>query len=187
MRKFLILLFLTNVAAFTSAVADTFTSAVAFTNLAWAGKENETLICAKKNLQLKNCLMKLGSNRVKAWQGKLFLNDMIERDSISIDQIETDQTKAVEWQFFKAQKLNNRWFIELGLWGPPVGEGAIESLWWVVIEIREGQFVKRLEKLIQKRKKMGEDKYKYDAKFKHELSAKNKKVHWMVHKEKGIF
>lgn len=167
------------------------------------------LNCNSRDLKAKNCYLSLGKNRVHVWRDKIFLNDLIERDTKPIvisaseqladkptdkptDKL-TDKLDLMDWHFVKAKKINERWFLELGLWSPPHGVGEFESLWWLVYEIKNGQYVKHIEKLIQKRKqitdkstdKITDRRFKYDKLANYGLQQQNKKIQWHVNHNKG--
>ena len=165
MTKFIFYLFL---------LASLFTFNDLFAGSMEAGSK---LSCRARDLKNKNCYLSLDKNRVQVWKDKIFLNDLVERDTKSI--------ALGDWQFVKAQKISGRWFLEIGLWGPPLGVGEVESLWWQVYEIKNGQYVKHIEKLIQKRKKITDTRFKYDKLANYGLREQKKKIYWHVNYDKG--
>ena len=88
--------------------------------------------------------------------------------------------------------------MELGLWSLPQGVGEVESLNWSVYEVSSTALDKKIEKTIQKRKKVVipakapevvKTKYKFDkiAKYGLVFSKSNKKIEWHVDRDKGSF
>lgn len=157
---------------------------------AWASRA-----CEAKSLKLKDCHLKLGEKKLHIWNDKVFLSTNVERDMKPLPKSTRD------WAFVRVSQKAGRSFLELGLWQTPQGESAVESLSWLVYEVQNGALVQRLNKVIQKRKKVipqaqGEGavstpfhrtEYKVDRKAKYGLSVKNKKIHWRVSQEEGSF
>lgn len=150
---------------------------------------NSKMRCLPQDLTNKNCYLFLDKNRLHIWKDKIFLNNLIARDTKPIDISPSDKFAAkldlADWHSIKAKRLHNRWFLEMSLWGPPLSGGEVESLWWLVFEIKEGRLIKHLEKLIQKRKKIASGRFKYDKLATYDLHEKNKKIYWRVNYEKG--
>ncbi len=143
--------------------------------------------CSHRDLMIKNCYLQMGINRVHVWRDKLFLNDLIARDIEPIDTVTSDKIKVTVWQFVNAKKMGETWMLEMGFWGPPLTAGNVESLWWVVYEIKSGHFVKQVEQLIQKRKKLDNGEHRRDKMAIYGLSLDKRKVKWHVGREKGSF
>jgi hypothetical protein len=109
--------------------------------------------CPKKHLLIKDCYFQMDKTRVQVWKSKIFLNNLIDRDTKKLPFEAEIEKNAVDWDFMRSSQLHGRWFLELGIWGPPQGVGEVESLIWSVYEIEKSGLLKRLEKVIQKRKK----------------------------------
>lgn len=141
-----------------------------------------TLIeCRKAELLKKDCHLKHEKIHIQVWNDKIFLKTQVGRD---LKPLSIESTVG-EWSFVRLEKVAGRLWLSLGLWGPPAGEGSVESLNWSVYEVANNQVTKKIEKLLQKRKKIEEGPFKYDQPSSYKLFVKNNKVHWKVGRDEG--
>ncbi|OFZ20399.1 MAG: hypothetical protein A2Z20_08780 [Bdellovibrionales bacterium RBG_16_40_8] len=145
-------------------------------------------ICKKRHLAEKDCYFSLGKNKFQVWQDKIFLNNKVDRDFKALPQSAANlKNNAVEWSFVYGYEAKGHQLLEIGLWMPSIGSNEIETLMWVVYQVKDGALIKQLEKSVQKRKKLITGKYKADRKITYGLTIKQSKINWQVGREKGSF
>lgn len=155
-----------------------------WSSAAWPRKlEMPRTACKAAKLKLKNCHLKLGPYKIQVWKDKIFIHDGIRRS------IKDLPLKEGEWVEVSLQKLRRRHFLEFVAWDLPKGEGAVESKRWYVFEFVGEHAHFRLEKVVQRRKRVGENKFHFDRLEKYGLRGegkrKNQKVKWYVGRENG--
>lgn len=139
--------------------------------------------CPARKLKLRDCHLSLGVHKVQVWSDKIFVQDEFNRSLTELP------LKEAEWIEVTLQELGGRKFLEFVAWDAPQGQGDVASKKWYVYEIQKEHAILRLEKLVQRRKKVDEKRFHYDRLEKFGLSAEKAKpgykVKWSVAREKG--
>jgi hypothetical protein len=153
-------------------------------------------VCSKRGILLKDCSFTLGQNKIHVWKNKIFLTNSTARDVQPLSFAAELEKDLVGWSFAKTHEQNGRYFVEISIWSLPAGQSDVESLMWSVYEIDHDHILKKIEKLIQKRKKIKDSNYKYDklSKFGIGCQKSNAKiqsnkqciVEWYVDHDKGL-
>lgn len=151
----------------------------AFIILPWAALGAPRQACPAAKLKLQNCDLRLGPYQIRVWKDKFSVRDKFRRSLSDLP------FKDAEWVEVSVQELGNRTFLEFVVWNPPAGEGEVQSKNWYVYELTNERAALKLVQLVQRRKKVDENRYKYDRLEKFGLRLENKKVVWQAAKEKG--
>lgn len=144
-------------------------------------KKERPSVCNKRNLELKDCHLRVSEFDIHIWQDKFILQGPVKRSMKTLPLFGED----VRWHSAQTLVKNNRSFVQMVIWGPPQGLGEVESAHYFVYEIKPGVVEMKLEKVIQKRKKRADGKMEADKKLKTDISAKSNKVIWKVGDESG--
>ena len=157
--------------------------------------------CSRKELSLKNCRLNYKNYRLQITKEKILINDGVWRSIESLP-LKSDATR---WQRISLFPLGKRMLLETLIWDKPQGEGDIQSLNWIVLELHAEKLTQRLKRVIQKRRPVSVESgrkgpqersaksrgktYIYDQMMKHGLKWKpgQKKIQWWVEFKKGEF
>ena len=141
--------------------------------------------CNSHQLESFDCHLKLDNYHFHFRKNKIHLNNEIWKKLFDFPITGEDVT----WKKIELKKLGTRYFIEFLAWGPSSGEGAIQSLRWVVQEAREEQLHGRIDRVVQKRTinlKAETPSYHYDDKEKFNLGVnKMGQILWYTANESG--
>lgn len=141
--------------------------------------------CARQSLVQKNCLIKLGSGRYQFLKSNLTVNDGTWRQVVPLPIVVDD----VEWQSLRVFDLGGRRFYELKLWNTPDAL-QIQSLHWLVVEIKGVEVQLHLDHVIQKRRIEKAEGQKtnlvLDKEEKHGLKLSKNEIQWFVGHKKGV-
>lgn len=135
--------------------------------------------CSSPKLKLRDCRLQVGKRKIHVWNNKILIQDEFERGMTDL------ALTNAEWTTVKASQLGSRLFLEFVAWGAPQGEGEVAAKKWYVYEINGPSAALRAEKLVQRRKRVDENKFKYDKAEKFGLKLEGDKVFWTLGKEKG--
>lgn len=137
--------------------------------------------CPPAKLKLRDCHLQLGVHKVQVWNDKIFVQDEFKRGLVDLP------LNDAEWVEVSMTSLASRSFLQFIAWDLPQGQGEVASKKWYVYELKGNDAILLLEKLVQRRKRIDEKRFKYDKAEKFGLSVDGKKVKWYVAKEKGVF
>lgn len=149
-------------------------------------------LCSKKDLDLKSCHLKMGSYQVRLSRDKVTVNDGTWKAVHDLPLVE----EGVVWEKVGLRKLGSRWIVEIEFWSSPLGDAGIQDLKWFLFELNGSQWEKKVEEVIQKRRRrlqadgsMGSKKlYQMDRKAAYTLRlGPADKLNWMVGPLKGSF
>jgi hypothetical protein len=142
--------------------------------------------CPAAKLKLRDCKLQIGIYKIQVWKEKFLIQDEFNRGMVDLP------LKDSEWVEVSVQELGGKFYLEFIAWDAATGESEVASKKWYVYEIQGATLALRLEKLIQRRKSLGNDRFKYDRLEKYGLRVlgkaadKKRKVEWTVAREKGF-
>ncbi|MCB0420045.1 MAG: hypothetical protein KDD61_03565 [Bdellovibrionales bacterium] len=142
--------------------------------------------CDQRELSEKSCLLKKEDHTLRLKDNKVIVNNKVWRNIVTLP----FQGESVFWNQVQLQSLGNRLFLSLMVWDNPVGEASIQTLYWLVYEIKSGNAHMKLKQEIQKRRfdKKTHKKLR-DKAIAHQmdLNKKTGKIIWQVGKDIGEF
>lgn len=147
--------------------------------------------CLPRELKLKSCILKTKSSlkelKVTLGPTKITWLDGSWRAIVDFP----DSKNTITWQEAKLREIHSRYFLELKIWKKIEGEVKVESLQWIVAEIKDKNFHVHLSQIVGKRKP-ADDPSKpaeeiSDTMLSTSLEKKGEKeIEWVIGKEKGV-
>lgn len=119
--------------------------------------------CSPTELEQKNCQLKARGLAITVNKEVVSINDGVWPAIGSV----YGKNEALEWDKVRLRHFAKRNFLEVKFWGEPKGETMVQSLYWLVYEIRGTQLNKRIDKIIKKRHKIEDNKFLFDPMEKH--------------------
>lgn len=149
-------------------------------------KSSRSNRCDWREIKERSCLIKYKDHTLRLKGGKILVNNRVWR---KIADIPYDGEKVI-WDDVYVGSVARRVFLNLLVWDTPAGEASIQTLHWLVYEIKGGKAYMKLDREIQKRR-WDQDSVKTirDKRVRHELNynSKTQKIQWKVGKESGEF
>lgn len=92
-----------------------------------------------------------------------------------------------QWDKISFEKINDRRFLELWIWDAGKGEAKVQSLHWIVGELKDKKFVVHLDEIVRKREVRATQpvSYTYDRVIPHSLKKTQAEVQWTVGRNTG--
>lgn len=168
-----------------------FIFAVLSAGLAHASSPAKVPSCHKRELELKSCRLEQAPYQLRLTADRVTVSDGTWKVVHELPLV-GDQ---VEWQRVSLRPIGTRWFVEFELWTPPESSAEIQNLKWFVVELEGTSWTKRVEEIIQKRRRLLSSstppakgpKYQLDRKesFGLELNTKGE-ISWTAGKFHGV-
>jgi hypothetical protein len=136
--------------------------------------------CSLKRQELQDCHLKLGPFPIHLWKDKIILRGPKEREMVNF-KLEPNGG----WDQVQKHQINDRYFLELTLWGAPQGQAEVASATSYIYEIQNGKIDLKHSHVVQKRRKISDKKFELDARKKIVFVEKNHKIYWQVDNESG--
>ncbi|MCB0343005.1 MAG: hypothetical protein H6626_09840 [Pseudobdellovibrionaceae bacterium] len=142
-------------------------------------------VCDPHELSTKNCHIQMGTYQLHVREKKIHINNGTWRAVENMP----DLGEKVEWAGVQLRKMGQRSFVEVQAWDTPSNEASISSLHWMVFELQGVKWLQKLDKIVQKRRKLQDGQYSYDKKSDFGLRPHSKanQIHWYMSDEKGKF
>jgi len=145
-------------------------------------KTNKTY-CTKVERRLKSCFLKYPPYKIHIQDNKINSYDGVWRNIVE----QKISEKKAQWNRVYLKKIKHRLFLVMKVWGAPLGEANISSLYWVIYEITKKSVTERLSQVIQKKSISPTGKEYKDPQDKISLKSKGSHVHWTVSEKHGHF
>ncbi len=151
-------------------------------------KEKDKFSCTKTELVTKSCVLKILDYTLRLTPEKILISNGVFR-KIKDMPLKGEQVEWIRVNTFRADK---RVFVELLIWGLPIGEANVQSLYWTVSVLDGVKLNFLLYELVQKRRLIiGEDgktSILYDPLSAFGIKVNKKgKLNWHVKNRKGSF
>lgn len=93
------------------------------------------------------------------------------------------------WDKISLEKLGDHYLLQMWIWmdGKNQDPLTVQSLRWVVFELKQKEFVKGIDEIVRKRKYKANHKYSYDRWMPHSINLKKRDLVWSVGKKKSSF
>ena len=104
--------------------------------------------CSSRELELRDCTVKLKNWQVSLTKEKILLGDSVWRSAHDLPLIGAETA----WHKVLLRQIVGRTFLELQIWGAPVGETHIQELHWVVVELLDKDAKVKLDEVIRRRR-----------------------------------
>jgi len=87
-----------------------------------------------------------------------------------------------QWDKVSFEKINDRWFLQFWIWDAGKGEAKVQSLHWIVGELKDKKFVAYVDEIVRKREVHATQpiSYTYDRVVPHSLKKTKAEVQWTV-------
>lgn len=142
--------------------------------------------CTKDQLIQKNCLLRAGKAQYQFLRENLSIDDGVWKGVVKVPLEVSD----ADWDSLRLIDRGGRRFYELKIWTPPQEGVELQSLHWLIVELKGTEVLTQINQIIQKRRSIpadGEKKYLKDKMERHQLKVNGKKIHWTVGHLKGEF
>lgn len=154
----------------------------------FSAKEKDKFSCNKTELQTKSCVLKLLNYNLQLTPEKILISDGVFRNIKGLPV----KGEKVEWVRVNTFRAHKRVFVELLMWGLPIGEANVQSLYWTVSELKGVKLSFLIYELVQKRRLIEAENGKtlilYDPRSPFGIKVDRKgKLIWHVKNRKGIF
>jgi len=85
-----------------------------------------------------------------------------------------------QWDKVNFQKLNGRWFLQYWIWDDGKGEAKVQSLHWIVVELKDRRLIAHVDQIVRKREvRMTQPiSYTYDRPLPHSLKKIKGELRW---------
>jgi hypothetical protein len=141
--------------------------------------------CTHKEIERKDCLLRVGTLQLQVSQKKLTWNDGTWTSIVDAPMTED----ANVWDKMKLENktLAKRTIFQAWIWDAALGENKVESLHWIVGELKERQYVPYLDEIVRKRrvKPTTPVTYSYDPLIPHQIKTVKKELTWVVGHRNG--
>lgn len=139
--------------------------------------------CFAKELQRKDCELTIKPYRVQVSRVKVTWSD---GTWTSIADAPLPDEKF-QWEKVTLQKIDGRWILQFWIWDDGKGEAKVQSLHWVVVELKEKQLVASTDQIVRKRVVRATEpvSYTYDREIPHSLKKIKGGLQWTVGKNAG--
>ena len=158
---------------------------VLFLTYGWSGFSAEQN-CTKKDLYLKNCVLRSGELKMSLSNEKIRYNHDMWTSIVNFP----NSGIVTRWEEVKLYTLAGRHFLSLKVWEKEDNEIPIEELRWVILEPKGKKLVERVNELLGKRQEKNskeedliQDRLK-DTSF--ALEKKSKRIVWSAGKKSGV-
>ena len=144
-----------------------------------------TLKCNSEELKQRNCLLKVDKAHYQFLKDNLSIDDGVWKGVVTVPL----EMEGTEWESLRLIDTAGRRFYELKIWTPPEEGVKLQSLHWLIVELKGTESTQMLDEVIQKRRPVGEKDQGWlkDTLEKHGLKTVGKKVHWFAGHKKGEF
>lgn len=112
-----------------------------------AKAKKNSLQCSAHHLKVKSCVLEGLNLRVQVTESRISIYDGVWRSLEDFPLPGGD----VEWKSVRLVKLGDKKLLEMQLWDHPLGSVGIQSLVWIVYEIKDLQLTKEFQEVLQKR------------------------------------
>lgn len=142
------------------------------------------LECSKKELERKDCLLRLSSYKVQISKLKVTWSDGSWTAIADLPMVQED----FHWQEAKLAKMGTRWVLQIWIWDAGKGEAKVESLHWLVSELKDRAFFPKLDKVVRKREVRATPpgSYSYDREVPHGLKPAKGGLRWTAGRDSGV-
>jgi hypothetical protein len=143
--------------------------------------------CPKRGLERKDCLLKQGAFQVQVSKLKITWNDGTWTNIADIPVSGDDY----QWEKIELSQLSGRWMLQMWVWDGGKGEAKVQSLHWLVGEMKDRKFTTALNQIVRRREVHATQpvSYTYDKLTPHSLvvvrKGSGKSLHWTVDKQSG--
>ncbi len=112
------------------------------------GEIGQALACSTSELKAKECLLQQGPLRLQFRAETIVISDGTWRGLVDMP-IRGEQ---VEWVALRYREMAGRQLVEILLWGEPSGEASLQSLTWIVGELKSADIDFVLSEVVSKRR-----------------------------------
>jgi hypothetical protein len=139
--------------------------------------------CSAKELMRKDCSLSLGKYKVQISKVKITWND---GTWASIGDLPMPGDN-VEWEKITFAKIGDRFLLQFWIWDPGNGQPKVQSLHWLVGELKDRLFTNKLNQLIRKREVLMTTpvSYSYDRLVPHSLKETKGTLKWQAGRLNG--
>jgi len=139
--------------------------------------------CLAKELQRKDCELTLKPYKVQLSGLKITWSDGTWTSIGDAPMVE----EKFQWEKVNFQNFEKRHILQFWIWDDGKGEAKVQSLHWVVMELKEKQLIPHIDKIVRKRE-VRETKpvsYTYDSLTPHSLKKIKGGLRWTVGRNAG--
>jgi hypothetical protein len=139
--------------------------------------------CSSKELSRRDCEVTLKPYKAQLSRMKITWSD---GTWTSIGDAPLSEEKN-QWEKAKFEKIDQRYFVQFWIWDDGKGEAKVQSLHWVVLELKEKQLIPLLDKIVRKRevRDTKPTSYAYDKMISHNLKKAKSGLQWSLGKDNG--
>lgn len=142
------------------------------------------LWCSPTELNLKNCSLSHRELELNFNKSDVRVNNGVWHHLRHLKSLEKNQ----QWHSLGIRAFNQRVFLQAKVWVSSEVIDSIEHLKWLVWEVSGTELNLKINEVIQKRKKIEEDKYITDPLEKHGIKpTKANKLKWWYKSEQKTF
>jgi hypothetical protein len=139
--------------------------------------------CSQQELKRRDCSLTLAPYKVQLSHVKITWSD---GTWTSIGDAPLSDEKFT-WEKVNFQKMDGRFLLQFWIWDNGKGEAKVQSLHWVVLELKQKQLIAHLDQIVRKREVRGTEpvSYTYDRMIPHSIKKNKDGLQWTVEKNTG--
>lgn len=104
--------------------------------------------CQKRSLARRNCDLSLGKYVLSLTHDRISMSNGVWKNIQDLPFKE----EGTQWERVELSQLGNRWFIEFEFLTQAQGEANIQNLVWIIYELHDSDWNKKMERVVQKRR-----------------------------------